>query len=95
MRLQFEKIFVIGLPSRTDRRDGMALSAALTNIEVEFVDGVVGKDVLDKAIPAKAGNNRLPDGVIGCWRAHMDSIQKLVSPTSSLLRENSFNSWNS
>ena len=76
---QFEKIFVIGLPSRTDRRDGMVLSAALTDIEVEFVDGVVGKDVVDKAIPAKAGNNRLPDGVIGCWRAHINAIQEFVS----------------
>lgn len=79
MRSQFERIFVIGLPSRTDRRDGMVVSAALTDIEVEFVDGVVGKDVVDKAIPAKAGNNRLPDRVIGCWRAHIDAIQEFVS----------------
>jgi hypothetical protein len=78
LSLQFEKIFIIGLPTRTDRRDGMVLSAALSDIELEFVDGVIGNEVLDKAIPAKPGNNRMPDPVIGCWRAHMNAIQELV-----------------
>ncbi|KAI0436168.1 hypothetical protein F4803DRAFT_567089 [Xylaria telfairii] len=35
--LGFEKIFVVSLPSRTDRRDGMSLAAALSNIEFEAV----------------------------------------------------------
>jgi hypothetical protein len=60
----------------------MVLSAALSNIEVEYVDGVIGKDVLDKAIPATPGHNRMPDPVIGCWRAHMDAIEEFVSPTN-------------
>ena len=38
--LQFQKMFVIGLPSRSDRRDSMALAAAYTGLEFEYVDGV-------------------------------------------------------
>ena len=60
----------------------MVLSAALSDIQVEFVDGVIGKDVVDKAIPVKPGHNRMPDPVIGCWRAHMDAIEEFVSVIS-------------
>lgn len=74
--LQFEKIFVVGLPSRTDRRDGMALQAALTNMEIEFIDGVAGADVPDKAVPMEKGKERLKDASIGSWRAHMNAIRE-------------------
>ncbi|TVY47724.1 hypothetical protein LOCC1_G002397 [Lachnellula occidentalis] len=73
--LGFEKIFVISLPSRTDRRDGLALAAAVSNIKIDFIDGVKGDEVPDKAIPKF--KNRVKDGEIGCWRAHMNAIQRL------------------
>jgi len=76
---QFEKIFVVGLRARTDRRDGMVLSAALSNMNIEFVDGVRGETVLDKAIPSLEGHSRMADPVTGCWRAHMNAIQEFVS----------------
>lgn len=77
---QFEKIFVIGRPSRTDRRDGMVLAAALSNLEIEFIDGVEGKDVPDKALlNSQAELKRLADPVIGAWRAHMNVIQEFVT----------------
>lgn len=73
---QFEKIFVVGLPSRTDRRDGMVLQAALSNMDIEFIDGVAGADVPDKAIPMNKGQKRLRDASIGSWRAHMNAIRE-------------------
>ncbi|OHX00878.1 glycosyltransferase family 25-like protein [Colletotrichum incanum] len=76
--LGFEKIFVVGLPSRTDRRDGMLLQAALSDMTIEFVDGVPGNTVSDKAIPKTSEHDRLNDGVIGCWRGHMNALGEIV-----------------
>jgi hypothetical protein len=53
----------------------MVLSAALSNIEFEFVDGVLGENVENKTIPAGPGHNRMPNPIIGCWRGHMNAIQ--------------------
>ncbi|KAI5863208.1 glycosyltransferase family 25 protein [Durotheca rogersii] len=76
--LGFEKILVVNLPSRTDRRDGIVLGAALSDLEIEFVDGVDGKLVPDKALPTSPDHDRLPDAVIGSWRGHMNAIQEVV-----------------
>lgn len=75
-RIQFEKIFVVGLPSRTDRRDGMVLGAALSDIDIEFIDGVLGQNVIDKAVPSSPSHGRLADPSIGSWRAHINAIQE-------------------
>ena len=70
---------MVGLPSRTDRRDAMILSAALSNLEIEFVDGVLGEDVVDSAIPSLDESPRkLGNTSIGSWRAHMNAIQEFV-----------------
>ncbi|GKT53006.1 glycosyltransferase family 25 protein [Colletotrichum tofieldiae] len=76
--LGFEKIFVVGLPSRTDRRDGILLQAALSEMAIDFVDGVEGKTVPDKAIPKTSEHDRLSDGAIGCWRGHMNALEEIV-----------------
>lgn len=68
----------MSLPSRTDRRDAITLSAALSGIDVEFIDGLQGQDVPDKAIPSGPGQNRMGDASIGSWRAHMNAIQEIV-----------------
>ncbi len=67
---------VVGLPTRTDRRDGITLAAALSDLEIEFIDGVEGKNVPDKALPSASGLERLPDAVVGSWRAHLNAIQE-------------------
>jgi GR25 family glycosyltransferase involved in LPS biosynthesis len=66
------------LPTRSDRRDGTVLAAALSNIDIEFIDGVYGDKVPDKAIPNTDGQSRLPDPSIGSWRGHMNAIQEVV-----------------
>lgn len=48
---QFEKILVVGLKERSDRRDVMALQASLTGINIEWMNGLKGEDVIDKALP--------------------------------------------
>ncbi|KAI5456865.1 hypothetical protein BGZ63DRAFT_516478 [Mariannaea sp. PMI_226] len=85
----FEKIFVIGLPERSDRRDRITLQAALSDIEFEFVDGVLGKNVPDKVIPGTSKHDRLDDGSLGCWRAHMNAIREIVhrNLSSALIME--------
>ena len=72
---KFEKVFVVSLPTRTDRRDAIVLAATLSNFEIEFVDGVRGETVPDKVIPPGLGRGRFNDGEIGCWRAHANVLQ--------------------
>jgi hypothetical protein len=51
LRVQFQKILVINLPSRTDYRDAKSLSAVVSNLQLDWIDGVSGDDVLEKAPP--------------------------------------------
>ncbi|OAA53268.1 Glycosyl transferase, family 25 [Cordyceps fumosorosea ARSEF 2679] len=88
--LGFERIFVMGLPDRTDRRDQMVLQAGLSNIAIEFIDSVRGGDINPKAIPAAAEEGeKLSPGAYGCWRGHMNALQEIVrrNITSALVLE--------
>ncbi|KAI2468122.1 glycosyltransferase family 25 protein [Annulohypoxylon bovei var. microspora] len=74
--LGFSKIFVINLPSRTDRRDAMALAGAVSNLTFTWVDGVSGNQVMDPTTPVSNGV-RSP-GAKGSWRSHMNALQAVV-----------------
>ena len=74
--MQFEKIFAISLPERTDKQDGMKVAASLSNISVEFLPGINGADVSPKARPL--GFDR-KSSVIGSWRAHMNVAAKMIA----------------
>ncbi|KAF2832969.1 hypothetical protein CC86DRAFT_279150 [Ophiobolus disseminans] len=63
--LGFQKIFVLNLPFRTDRRDAMSLSAAISNIKLEFVDGVTGASINQKAYPPPEENIKHLAGIRG------------------------------
>lgn len=77
--LKFLEIFVVGLPERTDRRDGMVLQAALGDIELGFIDAVRDEDVMDKALPPVGlGYRRLGDASVGSRRGHMSAIREFV-----------------
>ena len=67
---QFQKIFVINLPSRTDHRDSMSLAAALTDLRIDYVDGVIEVD--KKSLPPGGKEVNLDSGGLGNWRAHMN-----------------------
>ncbi|KAI1124004.1 hypothetical protein F5Y10DRAFT_250650 [Nemania abortiva] len=87
--LGFEKIFVISLPSRTDRRDGITLAAALSGIELEFIDGVDGAAIPEKALPHTSKQDLLSGPGLGAWRGHLNAIQEIVrrNLTSALILE--------
>jgi GR25 family glycosyltransferase involved in LPS biosynthesis len=56
------------------------LSAKLMNIDIEFIDGVLGKDVLEKTIPqTKEWIDAHFPAKIGCWRSHMNVMQEYVT----------------
>ncbi|KAK4541577.1 hypothetical protein LTR36_007874 [Oleoguttula mirabilis] len=73
---QFQKIFVISLPLRTDHRDAVSLAAALTGLQFEFVDGVT--EVSQRALPPGGEQLGLNSGALGNWRAHMNVAQMVV-----------------
>lgn len=70
---QFQKIFIINLASRTDRRDAASLAAALTGLQVEFVDAATQID--DKAWPPGGIKTKLNAGGAGNWRSHMNAVE--------------------
>ncbi|KAI1765739.1 glycosyltransferase family 25 protein [Hypoxylon sp. FL1150] len=74
--LGFSKIFVINLPSRTDRRDAMALAGAVSNLSFSWIDGVTGDQVPDEVIPKSDRGHST--GARGSWRSHMNALQAIV-----------------
>ncbi|CAI9633766.1 unnamed protein product [Alternaria burnsii] len=76
--LGFEGILVLNLPFRTDRRDAMSLSAAASNIKLEFVEGVTGGSINEKAYPPPEENRKHSAGIRGSWRTHMNALQRIV-----------------
>lgn len=65
---------VLNLPSRTDRRDALSLAAAFSEINLDWIDGVSGDAVFEKALPPGDRIN-LSTGARGSWRAHMNAIR--------------------
>ncbi|KAK7733100.1 hypothetical protein SLS53_008288 [Cytospora paraplurivora] len=76
--LGFSKIFVVGLPERSDKRDALTLTAALTGFHVEFVDGVRGETIPDKAVPFGVDRHALMETNLGSWRGHMNAVRRVV-----------------
>ena len=80
--LGFGAIFALGLPDRTDKRDAMELSAALTGLKLTWSDGVQGDAMNPKAIPPVHTDPTAKimklDAEVGCWRGHMNILQKIV-----------------
>lgn len=73
--VQFQKVFVINLPSRSDRRDIMTLAGALTYINFDWIDGVAGEQVPDKVLPPDSLDHNISKGNKGSWRAHMNVLR--------------------
>lgn len=88
--MKFQKIFLISLPQRTDRRDSFAVQARLSNMSFTVVDGVDGTKVPDKALPYVSlpahttllnlltlyQTMDLTPPEVGAWRAHMNVMQE-------------------
>ena len=70
---QFEKILAVSLPERTDRRDGLIIASAVSNIEFDFVDGIRGDAVANKTLPP-GDRSYVSNSGIGSWRAHLNAV---------------------
>jgi len=57
----------------------MSLSVAVSNLQLNWIDGVSGDDVLEKALPL-GGHKFISPGNKGNWRAHMNALQASVLP---------------
>ncbi|RAO69507.1 uncharacterized protein BHQ10_005519 [Talaromyces amestolkiae] len=76
--LGFGAIFVINLPPRTDRRDALALMSSMTDLKLDYIEGVLGSDVMDRALPPPASHTSQRSGNIGSWRSHLNAIRAIV-----------------
>jgi GR25 family glycosyltransferase involved in LPS biosynthesis len=85
--LGFGAIFALGLPERNDKRDALELAAALTGLQITWIDGVPGDKMHPKATPpihfepelqAKYVYGMPQDGQIGCWRGHMNIWREMI-----------------
>lgn len=73
--LGFEKIFVVNLPERADKRDALSLVSALTDIKLTWTSALRGTSVPDKALPLGVDRKGWMDGGIGSWRSQMNVIR--------------------
>ncbi|KAI0125301.1 hypothetical protein BJ170DRAFT_637217 [Xylariales sp. AK1849] len=88
--LGFTKIFVINRPSRTDRRDAMALAGAVSNLSFDWVDGVDGSAIQDDVLPpGHSAASRQSAAARGSWRAHVNALQMVIDQdlSSALIME--------
>ncbi|OAL33816.1 hypothetical protein AYO20_06827 [Fonsecaea nubica] len=77
--LGFQRVFAINLPQRTDKRDLNTLAASFAGFEVDYLPGVEAEDVVEKAAPSNWDFDSQTPGALGCWRAHMNALQKIVA----------------
>jgi hypothetical protein len=49
--------------------------SALNGVDVEYIDGVTGNQVPDRALPPPASHDILLSGNIGSWRGHLNAIR--------------------
>ncbi|KAI3326891.1 hypothetical protein HD806DRAFT_375104 [Xylariaceae sp. AK1471] len=85
--LGFEKIFVINLPSRPDRRDAMTLAGAVSNLSLTFLEGLTGENApssfstgnsADRERSGIKSSHSPLAGARGSWRTHMSALQTIV-----------------
>ena len=65
----------MNLPERTDHRDALALTSSLSGFHIDFVDGVKGESIVEKAYPPGGYEKKEKKGGIGAWRAHMNTLR--------------------
>jgi hypothetical protein len=51
VRMQFQKIYAISMPHRVDKKDTLALMALVSDLDIEFIDGVNGSSIHPSAMP--------------------------------------------
>lgn len=52
----------------------MALAAAFSGLQIEFVDGVTEVD--ERTLPPGGNEVKMDQGGLGAWRAHLNAIRR-------------------
>lgn len=81
LRYQFQEVFTLNLPSRTDKLDSFTLTSTATDFTFKVLPGVDGKTVSEKAIRSTQGRDWEPGRkrrTIGSWRAHLNFARYIV-----------------
>lgn len=67
----------------------MVLAAAVSGLDIEFIDGVVGGDIDPKTIDLVGDGRELRASELGIWRAHLNVYREIVhrNITSALIME--------
>lgn len=73
--LGFQKVFAVGLPERTDKRDALTLTSSLVGFKIDWVNGVKGESIPDKAVPFGTDRVKLWENNLGSWRGHMNAVR--------------------
>ncbi|KAJ5084852.1 LPS glycosyltransferase [Penicillium alfredii] len=81
--LGFERIFAIGFSNRMDKRDAVTVGASIAGLDLEWMEGVRAADIPEKGYPEGWDTNIRNENEIGCWRAHMNAIQRIVQEKRS------------
>jgi len=76
--LGFQQVFLLNLPSRTDKLDAFSVASSLTDFNFSLLPGIDGSTVPDKALPATWNDGPLRNNQVGCWRAHLNVAQTIV-----------------
>ncbi|KAF5016416.1 hypothetical protein F66182_11908, partial [Fusarium sp. NRRL 66182] len=52
--------------------------SSMTDLKLDYIEGVVGSEVKDKALPPPASHTTQRSGNIGSWRSHLNAIRAIV-----------------
>ena len=66
---QFEKIFAVGLPERSDRHDVLTLMSSYQNVTLEWMDAVKGQDIKKVAWPVVGLPQHFPGNMLNGFPA--------------------------
>jgi Glycosyltransferase family 25 (LPS biosynthesis protein) len=74
--LNFQQIFAINLPSRSDRRDLLTVMATYSNLSITIMPGV--RSVAENALPPPREPDSLRPEEYAVWRSHANIWRKII-----------------
>ncbi|KAH6679136.1 glycosyltransferase family 25 protein [Halenospora varia] len=71
----FQKVLVIGLKERTDKKDLLTLQASLTGIDLSWIEAVHSDDIKEKGLPPAM---YLQGNFLASWRSHINAVRSII-----------------
>ncbi|KAL2832903.1 hypothetical protein BDW59DRAFT_93893 [Aspergillus cavernicola] len=76
--LGVQKVFVVSLPSRLDKRDNIALGSSVSDFQFEWIDGITPDQINPKTYPYNWNYDHRPVEY-AARRAHVNGMQRIIS----------------